>query len=279
MYNVILILLHRPFVSDGHLHTTSPDIAVNSFVVCAAAAKTIVQLLQSYHRAYSIKRAPYLISYATYVAATIHVRIAAHRGPTSEAHASLRACLSVFNENQETNWAARRAKSVILNLLKRMKVPISGDPDHYGNAELENEQAGGTIPAPLAYDKSSHSSIPNSSLTSANLEPTIVVGDGDQNQIAPDLDINAIIQSFVHEQQGVSPTAAREVEPRQPYTNPAPSAGAYTNGGFLQQDLMLSDGMYINPHVYNRSNQQQPADYSANDMLFGFNGSALDGLY
>ncbi|KUJ07787.1 uncharacterized protein LY89DRAFT_711936 [Mollisia scopiformis] len=265
LYNVLRILLHRPFVSDGHLHTASPDIAVNSFVICAAAAKTIVQLLQTYHRAYSIKRAPYLISYATYVAATIHVRIAAHRGPTSEAHASLRACISVFNENQENNWAVRRAKAVILNLLNRMKVPISGDPDLYGNIDLENEQAGSAVPT-LSHEKTGYS-VPN--LQTTAIQPTIVIGEGHQNQIAPDLDIDAIIQSFVHEQQTSSPTATMEPEAHQISSATFPS---YSNGPFHQP--LMSDGMYINPHLY--WSNQPPADYSTNDMLFGFNGSALD---
>lgn len=76
----------------------------------------------------SIRRAPYLISYATYVAATIYVRVAAQRGDGSRAHANLRACIDVFQKNQETNWAVRRAKNVILHLMDRMGVKLSDRP-------------------------------------------------------------------------------------------------------------------------------------------------------
>jgi hypothetical protein len=38
---------------------------------------------------------------------TIHVRIAAQLGPTSEAYNSLRTCVSVFAKNQDTNWVCQ----------------------------------------------------------------------------------------------------------------------------------------------------------------------------
>jgi hypothetical protein len=69
MYNVLLILLHRPFVSEGHLHSVTPTIASSSFSMCAQAATRITQLLRAYERTFSIRHAPYLIAYATYVAA------------------------------------------------------------------------------------------------------------------------------------------------------------------------------------------------------------------
>jgi len=67
MYNVLMILLHRPFVADGHLYNTARSISVNSFMSCATAADDIVQILRVYDKAFSVRRAPYLISYATYV--------------------------------------------------------------------------------------------------------------------------------------------------------------------------------------------------------------------
>ncbi|KAE8351129.1 fungal-specific transcription factor domain-containing protein [Aspergillus coremiiformis] len=124
LYHVLVILLHRPFVAEGHLHNTAPSIALTSFRTCATAANAIIRLLQRYEETFSIRRAPYLISYATYVAATILVRIAAQREWDSPAHARLRTCLSVFDENQETNWAVRRAKQVVIHLMERMGVSL-----------------------------------------------------------------------------------------------------------------------------------------------------------
>lgn len=72
------------------------------------------------------------MSCATYVAATIHVRIAAQREPGFEAHASLSACLYVFN-NQETNWVVKRARTVILNHMKGMNVTLKEEDILHGN--------------------------------------------------------------------------------------------------------------------------------------------------
>ncbi|CAK7210651.1 hypothetical protein SBRCBS47491_000847 [Sporothrix bragantina] len=124
MHNVLLILLHRPFVSDGHLHANLRALSTRSFMTCAQAATAIVSLLRCYNAAFSVRRAPYLISYATYVAATIHVRIAAQPGFATEAKEALAICLMVFDENSETNWAVKRARAVIGGLMQRMGVSV-----------------------------------------------------------------------------------------------------------------------------------------------------------
>ncbi|KAL5047590.1 hypothetical protein BDW71DRAFT_196694 [Aspergillus fruticulosus] len=125
MHNSLVILLHRPFVADGHLYSTSPSISVDSFIKCASAASNISKLLRAYHRAFSIRRAPYLISYATYVAATILTRIAARRRNESTAHADLATCLAVFEENQETNSAVKKAATIVHSLMKKLGVVIN----------------------------------------------------------------------------------------------------------------------------------------------------------
>ncbi|EFQ87269.1 hypothetical protein PTT_17286 [Pyrenophora teres f. teres 0-1] len=147
LYNVLTILLHRPFVADGHLYNTSRSISVNSFMACATAADDIVQLLRAYDRAFSVRRAPYLISYATYVAATIHAHIAARREPGSDAHNNLYTCLAVFRENQETNWAVRRAITIVQNLMKRLGV-TSPNPD---DTQIDRDTSAENTPAGVAY--------------------------------------------------------------------------------------------------------------------------------
>jgi hypothetical protein len=43
-----------------------------------------------------------------------------------------------------------------------MTIPRSGDPDLYGNGDLENEHAGGAVPGLLPHDGTSAYSVPNS---------------------------------------------------------------------------------------------------------------------
>jgi hypothetical protein len=81
-----------------------------------------VQLVRLYDVSFSVRQAPYLISYATYVAATIHVRLASSSPPDSAAHESLAVCLTVLDLNSKTNPAVRKASVVIEALMKAMSV-------------------------------------------------------------------------------------------------------------------------------------------------------------
>jgi hypothetical protein len=196
IHNVLLILLHRPFVSEGNLHSASPSIPVNSFVVCAMAATKIVQLLRLYYQTFSVQYASYLISYATYVAATIHVRIAAQRESGSEAHGGLSTCLSVFEKNQETNWAVRRARAVILNLMMRMSLTIAQETTIH-SVDINN---GASTRASRGMSIG-QSSIQRPTILDPNPESTFMTGD---DRAAPDIDVDAIIQSFICEQQSMN---------------------------------------------------------------------------
>jgi len=124
MFNVLIILLHRPFVSDGHLHSTSSSIAFEAFSICSAAAFEIDTILKTYGQSFSHKTTPYVVSYATYVSATIHVRLAAQRKDGSDAHNALRRCLEVLDIHQSVCWAPRIAKRVINGLMTRMGVIV-----------------------------------------------------------------------------------------------------------------------------------------------------------
>lgn len=71
-YNALIILLHRPFISNSDLKSTS--IPTTSWRKCTAAARNITNLVLAYQSAYPLRRSSYLLSYAVYVACTIHVR-------------------------------------------------------------------------------------------------------------------------------------------------------------------------------------------------------------
>lgn len=252
LYNVLLILLHRPFVAEGHLHTTDPSVAVGSFSTCTVAANRIIQLLQAYDHAFSIKRAPYLISYATYVAATIHVRVAAQREGGSRAHASLRACIEIFRKNGETNWAVRRAQNVIFYLMDRMGVGLDDDNPHCGEqgtiAANENraDDSGGTEDLqderPLGW-------------------PTVSVQETSEIETTG-LDMDMIIQSFIR--QHGRPAEA------QPFTERTDRNFAAS----LSAPIGAAEGIssFMSP-VGEDAYLPMLAD---GDMLFGFNGSPRD---
>lgn len=210
MWNALRVLLHRPLVADGYLHSTLPSTSKSSFAACTEAAMNIVKLVRLYDIAFSIRRAPYLISYATYVAATIHVRIAATRPAHSDAHKHLRTCLSVFEQNSETNYAVRKAYVVIEALMKHMGVSV-GDPDRSrsglpGSYSSDQEQNSSIAQFRSSNNVNQHElqqtgPVNNNRDHAVDSEPTMVAG-----QFVPDLDVDAIIQSFMHEQQFQGPS-------------------------------------------------------------------------
>jgi hypothetical protein len=249
LYNVLLILLHRPFVAEGHLHTTDQSVAISSFTTCTTAASRIMRLLQAYDHAYSIRRAPYLISYATYVAATIHVRVAAQREGGSRAHAKLRACIDIFQKNQETNWAVRRAKKVILNLMDRMGVDMSNRESEY------NE--GGPMPD---VDET----------TRQNIQDEVLETNASTTQMTPpeteasELDMDMIIQSFIRQN-------ARPVEGNPPFE----TASSYYGG---TQSGPMDIAVAVPSAIFAEDEESTVDTWLSDDMLFGFNGSLQDSV-
>lgn len=263
LYNVFLILLHRPFVAEGHLHIEDPSIAISSFTTCTTAAARIIQLLQAYDQAFSIRRAPYLISYATYVAATIWVRVAAQREGGSRAHASLRTCIDILQKNMETNWGVRRARSVILHLMDRMKVqlraPNPSNAEHDGDAD---------VPDRTVEQQQRHvTEIPESSNTGSD---GMGGSDTGLTHITPpeleasELDMDMIIQSFIRQ------------DTRSVHSLPV---FGHIDGQFLHSDSIPLGVQGDNvPSAILPGYDEPYIDSGFDDMLFGFDGSQQDGL-
>ena len=128
MYNSLIILLHRPFVSDGHLQSASETTARDAFSKCVAAAFEVNRLLQVYKQHFCLNSVPYFISYATYVSATIHVRLAAQTELGSAAHQCLKMCLDTLAEQQHRCHAPRRTLAILLGLSKKLGVDVGNVP-------------------------------------------------------------------------------------------------------------------------------------------------------
>jgi hypothetical protein len=232
-------------------------------MACATSADDIVHLLRTYDEAFSVRRAPYLISYATYVAATIHARIAARRGPRSHAHSNLEACLAVFRENQETNWAVRRANAIVQNLMKRLGVATLNP----NNAQIDRDA--GDCGRNSTPDATTDSPI-------------------DRENSLQSLDIDGIIQSFARERE------QENVHPVQPgltvNTNPsyanAPVQSQWTNATagipantFYNGNHDTGSVVYDNNGTWTFQGQHQLMNeniVTVDDLLYGFNSSELD---
>lgn len=253
LYHVLVILLHHPFIADGHHYHKSRSVSANSLRACATAANSIVQLVRAYDKAFSVRRAPYLISYATYMAATIHARIAAKRDAGSDAHKNLGTCLAVFNENQQTNSAVRRANGLVQNLMKRLGVRVPTDSEIH----IDKENPDGANRENVAAAQSG------------------VLG---QEPGLHDLDIDSIIQTFVREPE--TPQLRGTTLPNyanvavQPQSSTASGTATptipYQNGDAMPTDF---NGVWAIPSFNQPSGD---GSMSFDDLFYGFNSSALD---
>jgi hypothetical protein len=116
-YHSLVILLHRPFISDGHLR--SGTASARSWKKCTLAARNITSIVGAYRSAYSLRGAPYLTSYAVYVSCTIHVRNAAlEEGRNRENLRLLLASLKTLDELSVPNSGISRPANIIRRLMQ-----------------------------------------------------------------------------------------------------------------------------------------------------------------
>lgn len=197
LYHASIILLHRPFVSDGHLQSAGQSVASDSFASCAVAASNIDALLHKYMAGFCTRSSPYTISYATYVSATIHLRIAAQRDAGSEAHRRLRSCLDVLSEHQTMCHASRRALKILKGLMGRLNVSV--------NDSFELGQPGSLLGGDEIQVGSHAGSDTQTTFTTTTPQHTLVA-EGEYPSALDaswsDLDIDEIVRSFNLTPQG-----------------------------------------------------------------------------
>ena len=120
-YNCLIILLHRPFIADGHLRSSAgPTLTASSWAKCTAAAQRITYLVSAYRTHLTLRRAPYQISYSVYVASTIHVRNAAQGN--RESMDLLNFCLLCLRELSTPNVGTAIPERIIRHLMRTMGV-------------------------------------------------------------------------------------------------------------------------------------------------------------
>jgi hypothetical protein len=125
-----VILLNRPFVSDGHLRSQSTNTARSCWKKCTVAARDITIMVSSYCRTYTLRGAPYLTSYAAYVSCTIHVRNAAlERGnPDGEHSRLLMISLGALDKLSIPNPGVSKPAEIIRRLMVKHGIVESQGP-------------------------------------------------------------------------------------------------------------------------------------------------------
>ncbi|KAH8817021.1 fungal-specific transcription factor domain-containing protein [Xylogone sp. PMI_703] len=153
-YHSLVILLHRPFISDGHLRSAAGSVPSTSWKKCTIAARNITSIVGAYRSAYSLRGAPYLTSYAVYVSCTIHVRNAALEGQDSENLRLLLTGLKTLDELSLPNPGVSRPANIIRRLMQTngiMEGPISS-PENDATISFDMNTTPKSIPLTSLFD-------------------------------------------------------------------------------------------------------------------------------
>ena len=213
-----------------------------------AAADSIAQYLDSFNRAHTFNKPPYFLFYASYVSATIHVRIAAQKQLETNAYAYLRTCFLVFDMNAEETAAAAKAKRVIQQLMNRMGVILPEEgPLQSASADAQQNVILGSENATKTSNR--NDDLQDDQLLDADLG-TSQLPDWDFG----DLDFDAVLQSF--DQNPRANDSGSELQP----TTIAQQSGEINNG-----PLDMLGESNISNAIGDASNQS-----FGNDILFGF---------
>ncbi|WEW58853.1 hypothetical protein PRK78_004321 [Emydomyces testavorans] len=128
LYHSLVILLHRPFIADGHLRSAVPP--ASSWKRCSTAARNITSIVLAYKSTYTLRGAPYLMSYAVYVACTIHVRntAATEKDHPGENSSLLSASLHSLDELSLPNVGVSKPASIIRKIMAANGLRLDSEP-------------------------------------------------------------------------------------------------------------------------------------------------------
>ncbi|KAI9930701.1 hypothetical protein MW887_011457 [Aspergillus wentii] len=127
LYNILIILSQRPLITRNNT-----PIAHESITACTTAANQIVQILRDYSTRFSIPSAPYMLSYATYISATIHARIVAQKGKDCNAFHSLLFCRNILIEHTWIYAAAGKARGNLDKMIDHLGISLTERGDDTG---------------------------------------------------------------------------------------------------------------------------------------------------
>lgn len=118
MFHTLQILLHRAFMEEGHLRRHSdPEMKRQSEESCIASAIMISKYVEAYRNAFTLRTAPYLISYAVYSAATVVLRQERHdRGHFIDTISFLWTCLGELSEG--CHFGLQRPMAILRDMVQ-----------------------------------------------------------------------------------------------------------------------------------------------------------------
>jgi hypothetical protein len=140
LYHSLIILGHRPFISDGHLRTVTPPL--KSWDRCTVAGRCITAIASAYNSTQGLTGAPYVLAYTIYVACTIHVRNSASRDSTEDHRSMLKLSIGFLEQLRQVNNGVSRPLKIIRQLVEENNI-------HLDSGELELSSSRPQVLLPL----------------------------------------------------------------------------------------------------------------------------------
>ncbi|KAI2677817.1 transcriptional regulator family: Fungal Specific TF [Penicillium roqueforti] len=193
LFNVLIILLHRPLITghDGVINSTTAHESVNA---CTAAANQIVQILHDYSQHFSLSSAPYMLSYATYISATIHARIVAQKGSNSTMFQSLVFCRNILIEHTRLYSAAEKARENLDKLISHLGINVADDNQRAGSAG--NNFPSEHMVMPESINVARESGVADRPLEFGSFQMSLELSDLDLEAIAQGFQVDVESNSF-----------------------------------------------------------------------------------
>lgn len=118
MFHVLHILVFRPFLPGGHLYDLT-EINKDGPEICVNAALKIYSLTKAYRDTFTLKRAPYLLSYCLYSASAILLQ------ESSKFSTELKFIHSCLIESKEgPNYSFKKPVAILTEWLTRKGIQV-----------------------------------------------------------------------------------------------------------------------------------------------------------
>ncbi|KIA75797.1 hypothetical protein HK57_00411 [Aspergillus ustus] len=207
-YHALTILLQRAFLSEGHLRRHSTDESrKESERTCIHSAVCIQKLVRAYRDAFTLRRAPFLLSYAVYSAVIVILRAERHdRGQFKATIEFFWTCLSELQRG--CNFGLDKPLTVLREVVREFRAGAGADASYQGAALDLDVESAFALPIDPVLDSSCYSAMqlqapqPPSPDYMLGLEANTVLGTGSPgfcislSQLESDLSHDALYGLF-----------------------------------------------------------------------------------
>ncbi|KAJ9608098.1 hypothetical protein H2200_007086 [Cladophialophora chaetospira] len=136
-FHALAILLHRAYMEEGHLRRHSNEAAKRrGEEACTKSALAIEKYLRMYRNAFSLRRAPFLLSYAAYSAVTVILhQEQQNRGQYADKICFFWTCLNELHRG--SNLGLKKPLKIIQDVVRELQINIDQGALTFSGGQLQ----------------------------------------------------------------------------------------------------------------------------------------------